>query len=206
MKKLSRVLSLFAFLFLLPLCANATTVDFYTDGTITDGDSYTTVNIWDTATVDMTGGNVSACNINNFASLISDNGSIGIIACCDNSTADILGGSFDVAYLAEDSKMCIYGGIWSNGTDIDIYMYDNSELHIFGYDLEHTDQYILHGRTLDAITGYWENGQEFTIILSGPAVDNYFLHEIPEPSTMSLLSLCAFFIKKAKHGMRTSII
>lgn len=93
--KLSKkgVLVFFAILLLLPVCANA--MDFYNDGWITDGNNFDTVNIWDSAVVNMTGGSVlDGMYVYNAATLNITGGSVspGGLNAYDQSTVNISGG------------------------------------------------------------------------------------------------------------------
>ncbi|MCX5633994.1 MAG: hypothetical protein NTW93_10035 [Phycisphaerae bacterium] len=145
---------------LLPVWVNATTIDFYTDGTITDGNVFDTVNIWNTATVDMIGG-VVTWSFNTY----------------NTSTLNISGGDTSAFInLHDDSILNLSGGIehaW-------IYP-DTGTVNFYGRDLimgEYGEKYV---------HGYWADGTEFTITLARIENANIVFHEIPEPATISLL-------------------
>ena len=188
-----------AILLLLPLCANATPIDvnIYSDETIEDGDVYGTVNIYDTppdqTTVTMTGGDIEYCNIYDTANLNFSGGEILLVATYNNSKATInastAGGGFE---LYDYSQVHLYDA--GNFTNVQIF--DNAELHVYGYDFSY-DPSTTGTRE---IYGTWENGQSFKIALRQPSdYDPYtqvILHEIPEPSTISILGLLVLLVRK----------
>ena len=188
MKKFSWMI--FAILLSLPLCANATTIDFNDNGTITDGNVFDIANIWDNANVTMTGGIVYRCNMNNSASLDFYDGYIGVIDMNDTSIARINADRTPTMYLYENSQVHLFNG----GLSPSALIYDDAELHIYGYALE----YIIGGP--DIIEGFWPDNQFFSIFIrnspEGALRDNVFLHEIPEPSTLLLLGFFALFTRK----------
>ena len=182
---------------LMPICANAMVVDvnFYSDATIENGDVYGKVNIYDTppdqTTVTMTGGDISYVNIYDTANLNCSGGEILLVTTYNNSKATInsdSGAGFD---LYNNSQVHLYGGGFSNSALI----YDNAELHIYGYYLE----YIIAGP--DWVEGFWQpNDLFFRIFIRnspyGTLRNNIFLHEIPEPSTFSIMVLLALFARR----------
>jgi hypothetical protein len=109
MKKLLRIrISILLAILLLPVCANATTIDFYTDGTIVDGNHFDTVNVWNDANVTMTGGWAFYCNL------------------YDSSKFNTYGGDAGVLYTHQNSQAWLYAND-SVGADI----YDQSVVHLF---------------------------------------------------------------------------
>lgn len=74
-------------------------------------------------------------------------------------------------------------------------LFDDVELHIYGYNLE----YIINGP--DWVKGFWPDGRSFGIFIrnssNGALRGNVFLHEIPEPSS-SLLFMSVMFLVKLK--------
>jgi hypothetical protein len=77
----------------LPLCVNATTIDFYTDGTIQSGDYYNFVTLHDFATVTMTGGIVNGVRAFDTSVFNFQSGTIGtVFQFYGSSTANISGG------------------------------------------------------------------------------------------------------------------
>ena len=184
---------IFAVLLLLPVCANATTIDFYTDGTITDGNVFNIANIWDSANVTMTGGIVYHCNMNNSASLDFYDGYIGVIDMNDTSVARMYTDRTPTMYLYENSQVHLYNGELGPS----IFIYDDVELHIYGYNLE----YIIGAP--DIVEGFWPDNQyeAFSILIrnstEGTLRDNVFLHEIPEPISIFLFGLASLALRRS---------
>jgi hypothetical protein len=178
-------------------------VNIYSDAVIEDGDEYGTVNIYDTppnqTTVTMTGGDISYVNIYDTASLNCNDGELHFLYLHDNATATILG----IDYLSglelhDSSELHIHEG--SPASSISAQIFNNAQLHIYGYSLQ------LHiptsGGTSGAVTGYWESGEGFTIGFRNAGefdpLNQVFLHEIPEPSTLSMLGVLLLFIERRK--------
>ena len=170
------------------LCANATTMDFYTDGTIIDGNDFDTVNVWNTATVDMTGGCAFYCNLYDSSIFNTYGGDTSILSTHQTSQAWLYADDATGAYIYDQSVVHMFNG----GFSTSLFLYDSGQLHIYGYSLSFTYS--------DEINGFWPDGEYFYINLRNPGEFNpdeqVFLHEIPEPSTLSLLGLLALFIRK----------
>lgn len=183
---------IFVILVLLPVCANATTMDFYNDGTITDGNNFGTVNIWDDANVTMTGGKVFWCYTYNTSSFVyySDYGDLSFISMYDNSLARNYANWTPTMELYNNSQMHIYNGHIGSS----VWIYGDAELHIHGHNLEYISG------VCDVVFGQWPDGRSFDFAIRnsfhGTLRDNVFLHETPEPSTLSLLGLFTLFIRK----------
>jgi hypothetical protein len=165
---------LFAFL-TLPLCANATTIDFYTDGTIQSGDNYDQVNIWDTAMVNMTGGDVTRwISVFDASTLLLSGGSIQDLQLSYSGIAVLTGGN-------------ITGTLSTAGTSV---------VHIYGKNFNFTPNY---SNGPGWITGDWADGSSFSIYYRNyepfPGT-HLFLHEIPEPCTLGLVSLGVFILRR----------
>jgi len=184
---------LLAILFLLPVCANATTIDFYNDGTIVDGNYFDQVNIWNDATVDMTGGYVASCDTFDTSVLNYLDGGIQWGVTHENSILNVYSG-YDTDFQLENcSKVFLHNGSlnfqvsFTSGSD-------NAILHIYGYDLNYTPSVI------GSIDGYWESNQVFNFNImvrhSADVTPTIILHEIPEPSTFCILGLLALFMRK----------
>jgi hypothetical protein len=183
---------------LLPVCANATTMDFYTDGTITDNNVFDTVNVWDTATVDMSGGNVVTSIIHDTATLNYTSGEIQFIITYGNSTVNVNSDYSTDFQLEDNSKVFLYNG----SSNFQAFLIDNPQIagnpqvHIYGYNFVYTPYHP----DMIFLDGYWENNQNFHFIIrlaQGTSPQNsIFLHEIPEPSTLSLLGLLILFMRK----------
>jgi hypothetical protein len=188
---------LLAILILLPVCANATTMDFYTDGWITDGNNFETVNVWNDANVTMTGGYTLYCNLYNSSAFNFYDGDIGLFSTYQSAIVNV--------FADDDSGFDIYNQsqihLFNGGNGSSAFIYDDAELHIYGYNLK----YIVGGP--DQVVGFWPDYQSFSILIRnsprGALRDNVFLHEIPEPSTLSLLGLLTLFIRR-KRGERVT--
>lgn len=176
----------------------ATPVDanIYSDAVIEDGDEYGTVNIYDTppdqTTITMTGGEIIFCKVFDAALLDYREGNLSHIEVNDFGTAYVKGASAYTFDLYGSGKVHIY-----NSQPISsIQIFDDAELHIYGYNLEYDET-----PTPNWITGQWENGQEFKVYLRNIYSYNpeqVFLHEIPEPSTLSMLGVLLLFIERRK--------
>ncbi len=176
-------------------------LDIYADDTIQNGDVYDTVNIYDSldvppvqTTVDMTGGQISSCNVYDAAIFNLTGGNIGLIATYENSNANI---NIDISIsfeLHNNSKVYLHG----LGTSSSIFIYDNAELHIYGYDLFYDET-----PSPNWVTGQWENGQDFKIYLRNIYSydpDQVVLHEIPEPTTFLLFTFGSLLLRRRhKH-------
>lgn len=164
-----------AVLFVCAVCVNATTMDFYTDGEIVDGNVFGTVNIWDGVTVDMYGGVVTALNAKSVSTFNMYNGSVSSILCGNGSLAHLYGGNINTI---------IHGG----------------EVHIYGYDFVWTLGDPIPQRGV--LTGKWEDSTPFSINMRDimPNDPYVVLHEIPEPATLFVLGLGYFLIKRKNRG------
>lgn len=182
---------IFAILVLLPVCAMATSIDFYNDGTITDGNVFDTVNIWDSATVDMMGGSADIVNSYNSSTFNFQNGDVtGWIHAEDTSNVTISGGSTNDLELFESAVANISGGSISGHLGI----WDDGMVHLYGGNFGYT---VADGSTGWLITGSWADDSPFMIFYrtntSGPVPgssgSHIVLHTIPEPATLLLLGL-----------------
>ena len=128
-KMRSKVLIILLILIGVPLC-HATTVDFYTDGTINSGDLYDIANVWDTATVEVYGGlvgqliNHDSGTINFYAGTVTSvslqNTSTfnldGTLTCNDfgighSSIFNINGGAFDGSISGSGNQVVVTSGM-----------------------------------------------------------------------------------------------
>jgi len=167
-KKLLRLV--FPVLFLLPLCANATTTkDFDANGTIQTGDSYDKIKIYNGITVGMY------------------DGYVGEVTGQLTSTFNMYGGSVGSILITGCAN--IYGG--NINTIVGF-----GEVNIYGYDFVWTLGEIIPQRGV--LTGKWEDGTLFSINMRDILpMDTYVvLHEIPEPTTFLVLGLGYFLIKR----------
>lgn len=181
-------ISILLAILMLPVCANA--IDFYEDGWITEGNSFDTVNVWNDANVLMTGGEAFYCNLYNSSRFNFYDGDIGVFSTYNSAIVNVFADDNPGFYINGQSQVHLFNGGFVNNAMI----YDDGQLNIYGYNL----QYIIG--FCDRIFGLWPDNQSFEIAIRnsdmGALKDNVFLHEIPEPSTLSLLGLFALFIRK----------
>ena len=182
---------IFAVLLSLPLCANATTMDFYTDGTIVDGNNFERVNVWNTATVDMTGGRAFYCNLYDSSAFNFYDGDVGAFSTYQSAIVNVFAENNPAAlYINEQSQAHLFNGRFFN----DGMIFDDAELHIYGYNLEY------HISAPDRVDGLWPDGRSFEFAIRnssmGTLKDNVFLHEIPEPFTLCLLGLAGLSLRR----------
>ncbi len=192
---------LFAFLFL-PFCVNATPIDIdiHNTTTISSGE-YGTVNIYDTppnqTIVAMTGGDISYGNVYNTAILNCYGGELFFPRIYDNAIVTI----YNIDYIASvelhgNGQLHIYDG--GSASSVSIQIFDNAELHVYGYGFVYNPSVT----GTNAISGFWGNGERFTLGLRQPSnYDPYtqvILHEIPEPTTFLLMSVVALYLRKTR--------
>ena len=165
----------FAVLILVPVCTKATIIkDFNENGTIATGDYYDQVNIWNTATVDMTGGRVTS-TINTY----------------NTSTLNISGGIIQgppltFIYLHDSGVLNLSGGLFYS-----TWIYpQESTVNIYGRDLA----WIIDSNK--RVHGYWADGTEFLITLARIENANIIFHEIPEPCTLGLFGFGFFILRR----------
>ncbi|MGB8225625.1 MAG: PEP-CTERM sorting domain-containing protein [Sedimentisphaerales bacterium] len=178
-----------------------TTVNM-TGGSVTDFMSLSTA-----STLNMSGGNVYVLNAFNESMVNVSGGSVTILSLYDNATATLLqSGSIGSAGAYDSGIININGG-----TVTYLYAYDSSILNlrggvitdfltagfsttinVFGYDLAKTNV----GGTYDGqITGFWQDGSQFTINLSSCGAT---INLIPEPTTILLLGTGIFLLRKSR--------
>jgi hypothetical protein len=177
--------------------ANALPVDvnIYSSTTIESGE-YGTVNIYDTfpdqTIVDITGGDIEYCNVYNSSNLNYDGGEISLVSTYNNSNSIV---NVDVATgfdLYNESKVHLH----ALGTSSSIQIYDDAQLHIYGYNLYYDEIFAPN-----QVTGQWENGQSFQIYLRN--IYSYdptqvFLHEIPEPISVLLFAFGGLLLRRTR--------
>ena len=175
-KKIPEIVILLLFM---PVLCQATTIEFYTDGTIEDGDIYTGVDVYDNAVVDMTGGLIEAClwlwdtsTVNIYGGMLGDYG-------------DIILSDFSSLHL-HHLDVTEWHRIWTEG--------DNAKIHVYGYGFEYVQYYSNW-----LLSGYWADESMFTLYLRGPFTrPNTVLHVIPEPATFLLVGLGGLVLRKKK--------
>ncbi|MHC4083973.1 MAG: PEP-CTERM sorting domain-containing protein [Planctomycetota bacterium] len=170
--------------------------DFYSNGTIQNGDSFDNVYTWNNVTVDMIGGQIDSLDTFNFSVINLEGGNIveGVYVWND-STLNMYGGSIGWSLEVSDSgTINLLGGLI---TDY-LYATDSSVVNIYGYGFEYNpDAGIRNGGQL---TGYWLSGTPFAIdFLDNIEISStYYDHVnlIPEPATLFLLALGACLLRK----------
>jgi len=188
--KTRKGISILLAILLLPVCAKALIVRDFNDhetGTIQTGDYYDQVNVWDSANVSMTGGEVGLLSSYNSSHINVTGGLVspGWLAAYNNSIVEISGGIVRTVSLVDSSIM-----YWSGG-NIDGYLaiFDNAVLHVYGKDFLYTPG---GGYGFGWLSGHWANGSDFTILFRHlsevfPPESSVILHVIPEPCTLLLL-------------------
>jgi hypothetical protein len=193
----TQLLLFFAGLALLtPAQLRAINIDFYSDGTIEDGDVYDTASVYDTpphyTTVDMLGGSV--------ITLITYDSSIGniyggeitgSIETYNLSTVNIQGASVSLDFLAVEgnSALNVYTGDFFVGNS-PIFS-ESSTVSIYGYDFN---------RGINNLTGFLSDGSPFAF---NELPDDEYSHMnliiIPEPATLFLLAFGSLLYRNHPH-------
>jgi len=167
-------------------------VDFYSDATIEDGDVYTNVFVYDTppdtTTVDMFGGTVRVFHTYYSATVNIHGGELTTqVGMWEASTMNIYGGSvmLDSCLFTDSSTLNIYGGDVRMGSP---YAEDSSTINIYGYDFSEFPAFSL--------TGFLSEGSPFEFIELTYAQSHINLIVIPEPTTLFLLVIGCFLLRK----------
>jgi len=182
---------------LLPVCANATTMDFYNDGTITDGNVFDTVNVWNDANVVMTGGTVYSVFSRDSSIFNLQSGDItGWITVRDASNLKISGGSVGDLELYNSAVAIISGGnitgTLATGAPI------SGTVHIYGenFELSFDGGWLIEGNWADETPFAIHYRSDSSTPMPGSPNSNIFLHTIPEPMTMAFLLIGISSIRK----------
>jgi hypothetical protein len=192
MKKGTRVSGLFAFLFLLPLCVNATAITFTSSGTI-NGSTYSDVYVQNSGTIvtmldgqithylgvtysgvfNMSDGQISAYSIN-----VQNSGAFNI----SDGMVDI----FELAAL-ENSVFTIGGG----NVAIDVLKTDSTSIvNIFSKNYNYNS-------TTQVVSGYLLDGNFFSI--AGVDASEYaVLNFVPEPISLFIFGCGILGLRKQK--------
>jgi hypothetical protein len=160
----------------------AQAIDFYDNGAIVEGDNFDIVNVWNTATVNMTGGSVTSfLNLNNNSNFNASGGEIqNHVSTFDYSSIVFSGGNSHISLTTNDySTIFIYDGLLTAS----IAAFDSSALNVYGYGFNVTptgDSYNL--------TGYFQDGTSFCYYLRGSTTyPRVTLHTVPEPASAAIL-------------------
>jgi hypothetical protein len=162
-------------------------IDFYDDGIIQSGDEYDNVNVYNEATVDMSGGVVSDLFTNVSSAANFYDGEIWRAYCRDNSTFNMYGGAIHQSFGVSGNGIAnLHAGSIGQGLSA----IESSAINVYGYDFTLTPSggsYFLNG--------FWENGEAFTLYLRGPETyPRVVLHEIPEFQSFVALVLGSVLI------------
>ena len=188
------------------------TVFEWTSGTyeITDGDDYSLdwINLRNSTTVNMTGGNLGvlyAYDTSTFnlqgglsgsvlqfygASTINITGGTinGGINMYDNSVINITGGTLAGFNLADSTVANLWGGQIGG-------IYSHNIVNIYGRNIVIEP----YGTTDKLIHGFWGNGTPFSFVAwrAVPYNSQFVIHEIPEPATFCLFALTSLILRRS---------
>jgi hypothetical protein len=198
---------------------HATTIAFFTDGVIQEGDEYVSVGVYSNATVDMTGGMVtSQLTAYDFSTVNISGGILEAIISTDTSTVN-LSGSTQVVGLGVRNlgTVNMFGGnvglidAWNHSTvnlrggTISNYLlaYGDESLtvNIYGYGFDYNP--LAGDYRGGQLTGFWVDDTPFSIDLyyddtpGGPVIDTWsHITLIPEPATILLFGLGIVLLRK----------
>jgi hypothetical protein len=154
-------------------------IDFYTDGVIQDGNTFSVVRTFDDATIDMTGGIIGSR-----------------LEFYDTSIFNAYGGE-----LGDGVRFTLFDSSILNLHKIDTFVAygwptnlieawgPSCEINFYGYGF---------GFEGDLLHGYWADGSSFAFSIRGNEETQAALefHEIPEPATISFITVALLIIRK----------
>jgi hypothetical protein len=217
-----KIHNILIFLFLSPALCHATTIAFYTDGVIQEGDVYDYVSVYNNAKVDMSGGIVSeiftaysssTINISGGIINILDSWDASILTLVGNpqinelgvsfsGRANIFGGTINFLKVGSSNPVNLYGGIISD------YLRATSTVNIYGYGFQYDP--LAGDYQGGQLTGFWLDDTPFSIDLyynykqGGLLIDTYsHIVLIPEPATIFLIGLGVLMQRKLKLTCRS---
>ncbi len=197
--------------------AFGTTIAFYEDGVIEDGDVYTAVGVYNNATVDMTGGSVTfQLTAYDFSIVNISGGSLEAIICTGSGTVNLSGGSVISGMGVSSSGTAnVFGGTLAvldvgssnpsnlHGGTISDYLRATSTTNVYGYGFDYNPLAGSYGG--GQLTGFWLNNSPFSLDLyasdepGGAPVDTYsHLMLIPEPATILFLGAGMLLVTRKK--------
>jgi hypothetical protein len=181
-----------------------TTVNM-TGGVITDGG----VHVYNAATFNFSGGTMYGGGIEaHDQSTVNITSSVKGVGVFDNATVNIFNNA-NVSMADTYGVLNVYGGtigqlsgyasaiVNLHGGDITNYISvePSGSINVFGYDLAKTDTGGTYG--YGQITGFWQDALPFTINLAGSGAYSA-INLIPEPTTLLLLGIGAFLLRKSR--------
>jgi len=196
----------------------ATSIAFYEDGVIQDGNVYSSVAVLNNATVDMTGGIVTEIfTAYDFSTVNVSGGVLNILDSWDSATLNLSGDvQVDELGVVYSGTVNMFGGnvglieAWNHSTSnlhggtISNYLLaygdDSLTVNIYGYGFEYDP--LAGDYRGGQLTGFWGDDTPFSIDLyyddtpGGAIIDTYpHIVLIPEPATILLFGLGAINIR-----------
>ena len=192
----------------------ATSIAFYEDGVIEEGNVYSWVSVHNDATVDMSGGMVTSqltaydfstgnvsggileAIISTDTSTVNLSGAMQIVGLgvSSSGTVTMFGGSVVLMEVGSSNPVNLHGGVISD------YLKAVSTVNIYGYGFEYDP--LAGDHRGGQLTGFWVDDTPFSIDLyylkapGGPFIDTWsHITLIPEPATILLLGLGAINIR-----------
>jgi hypothetical protein len=206
MKKLLKTrISILLAILLLPVCANATIIDFndHETGTIQTGDYYDYVYVWDNANVFISGGEIGWFLSAHNSSYINMTGGLSTtLDAFDNSVIEMTDGTIRGANIDNSSIMYLSGG---HVFDAIFSIHDNAILHVYGKDFLYTPG---GGYGFGWLSGRWADDSEFKILFrylpeAFPPSSSVILHIVPEPCTIGLIGFGLLLMKRTIKNIRS---
>lgn len=176
------------------------TKDFYTDGQIADGNYFDVVNLWDSAVVDMIGGEVLGLYCYDASKLNLLGGSVSSLNVIGSNLIEMSAGS--IGHVSLENSSVTH---WSGGNITGyIGIRDEAILHVYGKDFLYTPGGEFGYGWL---SGHWADDSDFTVLFrhlpeSFPPSSSVILHEVPEPCSFGLLGLGFFMARKIIKPLR----
>ena len=166
--------------------------------TVQENDSYGSTLVYNSAAVDMTGGDILSLDMLNSSTADISGGSItqGLYA-WNNSTVNMTDGTIGWNLDASDSSTVnLYGGEITDW----LYATDDTVVNIYGYGFSYDPD--AGGWNGGQLTGFWLDDTPFTIdMLDNIAVDStYYDHVnlVPEPGSLIMICGGCLFLRKRK--------
>ena len=190
--------------------------EMYTTVNVLDGGGADEISGYENSRINVSGGSMGGLLTYGSSQAEASSGLIGCVETYDSSQLAISGGSTTVViylHVADSSRVDISGGNVENlsvndyslvnisGGYIldDLYLYDQSQIKIFGYDFTVDGQPVNYGELFAG------QGHLTGTLLSGDLIDNDFyigrdakIILIPEPTTVFLLGIGGLFLKRRR--------